>query len=125
MDTNLNRAVGVELKAMRDEANMTQDAIAKKLGKPQSYVSKLESGERSLRLPEISDYADALNIQLGDFMLRVDVCIKDYRRLKTSTQPFNIHFKCSDVCYFIKTPVGAFFKNLKCMLFPDPTAHTR
>ena len=40
-------------------------------------------------------------------------------------QPFNIHFKCSDVCYFIKTPVGAFFKNLKCMLFPDPTAHTR
>ena len=78
MDTNLNRAVGVELKAMRGEANMTQDAIAKK----QSYVSKLESGERSLRLPDISDYADALNIQLGDFMLRVDVCIKDYRRLK-------------------------------------------
>ena len=100
MDTNLNRAVGVELKAMRSEANMTQDAIAKKLGKPQSYVSKLESGERSLRLPEISDYADALNIQLGDFM-------------------------CSNVCYFIKTPVGAFFKNLKCMLFPDPTVHTR
>ena len=82
MDTNLNRAVGVELKAMRGEAHMTQDAIAKKLGKPQSYVSKLESGERSLRLPEISDYADALNMQLGDFMLRVDVCIKDYRRLK-------------------------------------------
>ena len=82
MDTNLNRAIGRELKAMRTDENLTQARVAGKLGKPQSYVSKLESGERSLRLSEVYDYAAALGIPLDAFTRRVEACIKDYRRLK-------------------------------------------
>ncbi len=82
MDTNLNRAIGVELRSMRTDAQKTQSTVASRLGKPQSYVSKLESGERSLRLCEIYDYAAALDMDVDDFMWRVDVRIKDYRRLK-------------------------------------------
>lgn len=82
MDTNLNRAVGVELRAMRLEAGLTQSTVATALGKPQSYVSKLESGERSLRLDEAHDYVAALNMQIGTFMWRVQVCINDYRKLQ-------------------------------------------
>lgn len=82
MDTNLNRAVGVELRAMRLEAGLTQSTVATALGKPQSYVSKLESGERSLRLDEVHDYVAALDMQIGIFMWRVQVCINDYRKLQ-------------------------------------------
>ena len=82
MDTNLNRAIGVELRSMRTDAQKTQSMVASQLGKPQSYVSKLESGERSLRLCEIYDYAAALDMDVDDFMWRVDVRIKDYRKLK-------------------------------------------
>ena len=82
MDTNLNRAIGRELKAMRTDENLTQARVAGKLGKPQSYVSKLESGERSLRLSEVYDYAAALGIPLDDLTRRVEVCVKDYRKLK-------------------------------------------
>lgn len=82
MDTNLNRAVGIELRAMRLEAGLTQNVVATALEKPQSYVSELESGERSLRLDEVHDYVAALNMQIGTFMWRVGVCIDDYRKLQ-------------------------------------------
>lgn len=81
MDTNLNRAIGSELKSMRLNAKMTQACLAGKLDKPQSYVSKLESGERSLRLCEVYDYAAALEMKVDDFIWQVEVCVRDYRKL--------------------------------------------
>ena len=44
----------------RNEASVTQFALAKKLGKPQSYVSKYESGERRLDVIEFLKIAEAL-----------------------------------------------------------------
>ena len=41
-----------EIKAMRLGAKLTQEQLAKKLHKPQTYVSKSESGERRLDLVE-------------------------------------------------------------------------
>lgn len=41
-----------EIKAMRLGAGLTQERLAKKLHKPQTYVSKSESGERRLDLVE-------------------------------------------------------------------------
>lgn len=40
------------LKAARIEADITQADLATRLGKPQSYVSKFERGERSIDLIE-------------------------------------------------------------------------
>ena len=45
------------LKTARVEAGLAQQEVAEKLGKPQSYVSKIESGERRLDVAEIKKFA--------------------------------------------------------------------
>jgi transcriptional regulator with XRE-family HTH domain len=42
--------------------------LAERLGKAQSFVSKYERGERRLDLPEFIELADALNINVTDFI---------------------------------------------------------
>lgn len=44
------------LKTARVEAGLAQQEVAKKLGKPQSYISKIESGERRLDVAEIKKF---------------------------------------------------------------------
>lgn len=51
-----------ELKNARLQAKLLQADLAKKLRKPQSYISKVESGERNLDVIEYLDYCAALNI---------------------------------------------------------------
>ena len=51
-----------ELKKARLEAKMLQIDVAKKLKKPQSYISKIESGERNMDLIEFINYCEALDI---------------------------------------------------------------
>ena len=46
----------------RKEAGMTQGQVAKALGKPQSFVSKYESGERSLDFIEVIDVIEAIGL---------------------------------------------------------------
>ncbi|MFZ2522058.1 MAG: helix-turn-helix transcriptional regulator [Minisyncoccia bacterium] len=45
------------LKTARIEAGLAQQDVADKLGKPQSYISKIESGERRLDVAEIKKFA--------------------------------------------------------------------
>jgi len=45
------------LKQARIDAGLSQQAVADKLGKPQSYISKIESGERRLDVAEIKKFA--------------------------------------------------------------------
>ena len=45
------------LKIARIEAGFAQQEIAEKLDKPQSYVSKIESGERRLDVAEMKKLA--------------------------------------------------------------------
>jgi len=46
----------------RNAAGLTQRALAEKLGKPRSYVSKVETGERRLDVVEYLDYVGALGV---------------------------------------------------------------
>jgi transcriptional regulator with XRE-family HTH domain len=41
---------------------MTQEELARRLNRPQSYISKYESGERRLDVIELLDVARALQI---------------------------------------------------------------
>jgi transcriptional regulator with XRE-family HTH domain len=49
------------LVAVRKTANIRQQALAKKLGKPQSFVAKYEGGERRIDLIEFITIVRALN----------------------------------------------------------------
>lgn len=60
------------LKSTRESAGMTQTALAKKLNRPQSFVSKYESGERRIDLIELREICKALKISLTDFVKRFE-----------------------------------------------------
>ena len=47
----------VNLRQAREEAGLTQVEVAQALGKPQSFVSKCESGERRVDVIELADFA--------------------------------------------------------------------
>jgi transcriptional regulator with XRE-family HTH domain len=60
------------LKSTRENAGFTQVALAKRLKRPQSFVSKYESGERRLDLIELREICYALGISLTDFVRRFE-----------------------------------------------------
>lgn len=45
-----------QLKSARLESGLAQQEVADKLGKPQSYISKIKSGERRLDVAEIKKF---------------------------------------------------------------------
>jgi transcriptional regulator with XRE-family HTH domain len=51
----------------RKDAGVTQQSLAEKLDKPQSFVSKFESGERRLDVIEFLDVAEALQFDVFRF----------------------------------------------------------
>ena len=50
------------LVAARKAAGLTQTQVAKRLGRPQSYISKYEHGERRLDVVEFLAIAKALHV---------------------------------------------------------------
>ncbi len=59
------------LKEARAEAKMRQEEVARKLGQPQSFVSKYETGERRLDLAELQAICDVLGLTLSELIQRV------------------------------------------------------
>jgi len=45
------------LRQARVDAGLTQEEVARRLGRPQSFVSKCESGERRVDVIELSQFA--------------------------------------------------------------------
>lgn len=61
------------LRQLRHEKGVTQESLANRLGKPQSYVSKYELGERRIDIVETFEICRALN---ADFVAFVQQLIK-------------------------------------------------
>ncbi len=59
------------LKGARLKGGWRQEDIALALGKPQSYVSKVESGERMLDFIETLDYCTALELSVEELVVAV------------------------------------------------------
>ena len=49
-------------------AGLTQVDLAERLHRPQSYVSKYESGERRLDVVEFLEVADGIGVDAGDIV---------------------------------------------------------
>lgn len=56
----------------RKKAGLTQVELAKRLYRPQSYVSKYERGERRLDVIEFLDVAEAIGIEPTEFLHELD-----------------------------------------------------
>lgn len=66
--TNEYKNVVKKLQYARKEAGFTQIDVAQKLKKPQSYVSKIERGERRVDVAELSILAKIYKKPLGFFV---------------------------------------------------------
>lgn len=54
------QALLLRMRAAREARGMTQQELARRLGKPQSYVSKAEMGERRLDVVEFLHFVRAI-----------------------------------------------------------------
>ena len=60
------------LRQIRRAAGLRQVELAQRLGKPQSFVSKYESGERRLDLLDLEQVCQAVGITLVSFTKRFE-----------------------------------------------------
>jgi transcriptional regulator with XRE-family HTH domain len=66
-----HRKVVALLRTIRQEAGLRQVDVAERLGRPQSFVSKYESGQRRLDLIELRAICQALGTSLPKFVRRL------------------------------------------------------
>ena len=60
------------LRELREAAELRQVDLAKRLGRPQSFVSKYESGEKNLDFLEVREVCEALGITLVELVRRFE-----------------------------------------------------
>ena len=64
------------LRQLRLDAGLRQEDLAKKLRRPQSFVSKYEIGQRRLDLVELREICRALDIPLVEFVKKFERSLK-------------------------------------------------
>lgn len=64
------------MRQVRVEQGLRQQELADRLGKPQSFVSKYESGERRLDLIELRHVCETMRVSLQDFVRRFEESLK-------------------------------------------------
>lgn len=60
------------LKETREQAGLTQTDLAKKLRQSQSFVSKIECGDRRLDVIQLRTMCRHLGLALGDFVEKLE-----------------------------------------------------
>lgn len=72
MQRNKYESLQKALVEARQSKGLTQTEIATRLGKPQSFVSKYESGERRLDVVEFLEVCHALSIKPNSILNKID-----------------------------------------------------
>lgn len=62
---------GEAIKSLRSETRLTQAELSSALGQPQSFVSKIESGERSLHVADLEPLAQNLGCSVTTILNRI------------------------------------------------------
>jgi transcriptional regulator with XRE-family HTH domain len=68
------------LRQIRLEAGLRQTDLAERLGEPQSFVSKYESGERRVDFIELRYICKAIGITTKDFLNRFEASLDETER---------------------------------------------
>jgi transcriptional regulator with XRE-family HTH domain len=71
------RAVRGLLRELRVAAGMKQSELSALLGKPQPYVSSIETGQRRVDLVEIRDICTALGTTLPAFTRKLEIRLRE------------------------------------------------
>jgi transcriptional regulator with XRE-family HTH domain len=66
------------VRQVRLDAGRTQADLARRLDRPQSYVSKVESGERRLDVVELRDWCAACGQSLAVIAMRFEDMLRDF-----------------------------------------------
>ncbi|MEZ6137066.1 MAG: helix-turn-helix transcriptional regulator [Pirellulaceae bacterium] len=66
------KAVTILLREAREEAGLTQVGLAERLSVTQSYLSKVERGERLLDVIQLRQYCIAVEIDLVAFVKKLE-----------------------------------------------------
>jgi transcriptional regulator with XRE-family HTH domain len=75
LHTSEQEALAALLRSVRKEAGIQQAELARRLGRPQSFVSKIESGDRRVDLVELSHFCAAVGVPLGGVVARFEAAI--------------------------------------------------
>ena len=67
----LHLALMTVLREARLEAGLTQAQLAEQMDRPQSFVAKIEVGERQLGVVEFVGYAEALGVTPPELLARI------------------------------------------------------
>jgi transcriptional regulator with XRE-family HTH domain len=65
------------LKRIRQDKGIRQVELATRLGVPQSFISKYESGNRRLDILELRQVCDAIGISLEEFIRKLENSINE------------------------------------------------
>ena len=69
----------------RTDRGVTQTELAKRLGKPQSFVAKYEGGERRLSVIEFIEIAEALQVRPSDLLDELHEILKSSGQQESSS----------------------------------------
>lgn len=64
------------LRQVRMETGLTQEEVARRLERPQSFVSKYETGERRLDILELREVCQAMGVSLPEFVKRLELSLR-------------------------------------------------
>lgn len=81
MDNSVNsprqKILRRKLKEARKGAQLTQKSLAEMLGKQQSYISKIELGERRVESMELESILSAMGLDAGAFIQELKTLLKE------------------------------------------------
>ncbi len=66
---NVDSIIGARLAAERHKCGLTQKKIAERIGMSESRISRIGSGQRTIRVIELIVYADALERPPAQFLI--------------------------------------------------------
>jgi transcriptional regulator with XRE-family HTH domain len=80
------------LKRERRSAGVSQQELAKRVKRPQSYVSKCETGERRLDVVEFAEWTRAIQVDPARIFSEV-LHVPETLKLKTGKRALRLHRK--------------------------------